>query len=167
MNSPKKIFLLCPVPEDQKPINEYLQLKSNFFEKKEIFSFKTYKQKIIFVFLIFFSFLTFLEITELKNKGLNLLIDNFLISTFCIFFIVFVNLLRWIEVNKKFLNSRLFYEEGSWYDGETWEKPFLLIKNDKLISVQNIQPIIQKFSFLFFILIFFFFISFLFKIYIY
>jgi hypothetical protein len=118
-------------------------------------------------FLFFFSFLTFLEITELKNKGLNLLIDNFLISTFCIFFIVFVNLLRWIEVNKKFLNPRLFYEEGSWYDGETWEKPFLLIKNDKLISVQNIQPIIQKFIFLFFILIFFFFISFLFKIYIY
>jgi hypothetical protein len=59
MNSPKKIFLLCPVPEDQKPINEYLQLKSNFFEKKEIFSFKTYKQKIIFVFLIFFFFSNF------------------------------------------------------------------------------------------------------------
>jgi hypothetical protein len=30
MNSNIKIFLLCPVPETQKPINEYIGLKENF-----------------------------------------------------------------------------------------------------------------------------------------
>ena len=30
MNSNIKIFLLCPVPETQKPINEYIALKENF-----------------------------------------------------------------------------------------------------------------------------------------
>jgi len=29
MNSNIKLFLLCPVPEDQKPINEYIGLKEN------------------------------------------------------------------------------------------------------------------------------------------
>jgi hypothetical protein len=26
-----KIFFLCPVPNDQKPINEYIELKENSF----------------------------------------------------------------------------------------------------------------------------------------
>ena len=29
MNTNIKIFLLCPVPDDQKPINEYIGLKEN------------------------------------------------------------------------------------------------------------------------------------------
>ena len=29
MNTKLKFFLLCPVPEDQKPINEYIGLKEN------------------------------------------------------------------------------------------------------------------------------------------
>ena len=38
MNSNIKIFLLCPVPEDQKPINEYLQLTENSLTKWVTFS---------------------------------------------------------------------------------------------------------------------------------
>ena len=29
MNPNIKIFLLCPVPEEQKPLNEYINLKEN------------------------------------------------------------------------------------------------------------------------------------------
>jgi hypothetical protein len=32
---------------------------------------------------------------------------------------------------KKFLQVKLVYEEGSWYDGQIWEKPILLLKNDR------------------------------------
>jgi hypothetical protein len=30
MNTNIKIFLLCPIPDGQKPINEYINLKENF-----------------------------------------------------------------------------------------------------------------------------------------
>jgi hypothetical protein len=48
------------------------------------------------------------------------------------------------NLQKRFQESRIIYEEGSWYDSQIWEKPFLLIKNDKLIETQKIEPIIQE-----------------------
>ena len=59
-------------------------------------------------------------------------------------FFLLVILIRWITINEKFQNSRLIYEEASWYDGQIWEKPFFLIKNDKLISTQKIEPILEE-----------------------
>ena len=51
---------------------------------------------------------------------------------------------RWKQNQKRFNQTRLFYEEGSWYDGQFWEKPLSLVKNDKLISTQKIEPILQR-----------------------
>jgi hypothetical protein len=51
---------------------------------------------------------------------------------------------RWKDIQLHFNKSRVFYEEASWFDGQIWEKPFFLIKNDKLISTQKIQPILQR-----------------------
>ena len=68
---------------------------------------------------------------------------------------------RWKQVEKDFNQPRIFYEEASWYDGQIWEKPFSILKNDKLISTQKIKPILQRISRTIFILSSFFF-SFLF-----
>jgi hypothetical protein len=57
------------------------------------------------------------------------------------FFIV--SFARWKQVEIRLSKSRLFYEEASWYDGQIWEKPFFF-KNDKLLSTQKIQPILQR-----------------------
>jgi hypothetical protein len=53
---------------------------------------------------------------------------------------------RWKQVEKEFNEPRLFYEEASWYDGQVWEKPFSILKNDKLISTQKIKPILERIS---------------------
>jgi hypothetical protein len=55
-----------------------------------------------------------------------------------------INFSRWSQLLKRFRSSRLFYEEGSWYDGQYWEKPIELIKNDKLITIQKIKPILIR-----------------------
>jgi hypothetical protein len=63
--------------------------------------------------------------------------------------------LSWYQIKQRFDISRLFYEESSWYDSQIWEKPFLLIKNDKLLKSQKIQPITQRLSRIVFIFFFF------------
>ena len=60
-----------------------------------------------------------------------------------LFLTLYVN---WYQIKSRFEVSRLVYEESSWYDSQIWEKPFLLIKNDKLLKTQKIQPIIQRLS---------------------
>jgi hypothetical protein len=140
MNFNIKVFLLCPVPEDQKPINDYINIKENSLINWTMLSFKKYVVKVISgYFLIFPIFLIcFLNLTPFS---LIQIIKVFLISSI-LFFSVFY--FRWSELNKRLNQSRIFYEEASWFDGKIWEKPFFLIKNDKLLSTQKIQPIMKR-----------------------
>jgi hypothetical protein len=148
MSLNKKLFLLCPIPEDQKPINEYIQIKNNLIDINIFFpkNTKNEKQKTIFFFFVFLFSIFFFKLNDFEERFTNVIV----IPSIFLSGIAFVRFLRWFEINKRFLTARLFYEEGSWYDGEIWEKPFLLIKSDKLISSQKIQPIIQNFTYIFF-----------------
>jgi hypothetical protein len=137
--NPIKIFLLCPIPEEQKPIHEYINLKK-YFPKKIDSQFKENSPNLfidrIFLFLLF-----------LKR----------ILSTF--FLIV-----RWKEIEKRFNQSSLVYEEGSWYDGQIWEKSFSMIKNDRLLNSQIVQASLPRlkenlqYSFVFLICFFAFFL---------
>ena len=143
MNSNIKLFLLCPVPEEQKPINEYIGLKENPLTNWTTLSKKNYFGKVIrlsSVIYFLFSLVTFSE----RSFGLDWIASNVFWTTLCLIFFYFVLLWRWNQVKIRFNESRLFYEEASWYDGQIWEKPFLLIKNDRLISTQKIDPILER-----------------------
>jgi hypothetical protein len=50
----------------------------------------------------------------------------------------------WNQLQKRFNKARLFYEEASWYDGQLWEKPLLIIKNDRFLSTQQMNPFLEK-----------------------
>ncbi len=146
MNSTIQIFLLCPIPNSQKPITEYIELQENFLGNWTILSNKKYNLR---VFLLFFFFFL------IKNSQSLFSFSNILVTLF--FHLVFLfPLFRWLTINRLFQNSRLFYEEASWYDGQIWEKPLILIKNEKLLSRQKIEPIIQRILHTYY---FFFFIS--------
>jgi hypothetical protein len=142
MKKTMKIFLLCPVPQEQKPIEEYIQLQQNWFIT---FFFhlpdNNNKQNFFFVFagiLISQSFFTFFFpfLAKLKFFFFFGNISFFLFSLFILF--------RWKELEKRFSFSRLIYEESSWYDTEIWEKPFSILRTDKLLSSQKIKPLQTK-----------------------
>jgi hypothetical protein len=142
MNFNIKIFLLCPIPDEQKPINEYLILKEKDFTNLLFLNSTNSFFRIFSYFFLFFSFaflITFL--IQLKTKTILFSIFFAIISLFLGFF---VNFLNWVQLFNRFRNSRLFYEEGSWYDSQIWEKPIELIKNDKLISNLKIKPILKR-----------------------
>lgn len=135
-----KVFLLCPVPEDQKPINEYITLKKNSFLNWTTCSLKKYLVKIISGYLFAFPvfLISFLTLTPFSFFEI---VKIFLLSAS--FFFISI-LIRWSTINKRLVESRVFYEEASWFDGQIWEKPFFLIKNDKLLSTQKIEPILKR-----------------------
>lgn len=148
MNSNIKIFLLCPVPEDQKPINAYIGLKENQLTNWTTLSKKNYEKKLLSFFAFFFLFVSFLRISSFPDNRylLEWLLVNFFISLNLLFFLILLVFSRWKQIERDFNEPRLFYEEASWYDGQIWEKPFSILKNDKLISTQKIKPILQRIS---------------------
>jgi hypothetical protein len=120
MNTNRKFFLFCPIPEDQKPMNEYLMIKDNTITKWIIQKSYTKNIFILFVFLFFLS-------------------RDFFFTSFLFCFFLFFFFFQYIALQTRFTQSRLVYEEGSWYDGAIWEKPFLILKNDKLVVTQKID----------------------------
>ena len=132
MNLPIKIFFFCPVPEDQKPIQEYVVLRNN-----KLLNWLTLKNVQNNLFLFFWLLTLFALLSPLGNreglKDLSLLFPSFLLSFVGILF-------RWSQLKKHLNESRLFYEEASWYDGQIWEKELSIIRNDRLLSTQEIEP---------------------------
>jgi len=158
MNANIKIFLLCPIPENQKPINEYLSLKENKLNEWNLLNQKEYQKFLLIFFLSSFFLISFFNPINLNLLKINFFswfnLQSLLSINFTLIFL-FISLLRLYDIEKRFQEARLFYEESSWYDGQIWEKPFLLIKNDQLLISQKLQPLIQRLSktILFFILI--------------
>jgi len=119
-----KIFLLCPIPDEQKPINEYINLKK-FLNAEKVNKF------------------TKLRYSELNTKTNNTFI-NFFLKQFKQILINLALIIRWKEIEKRLNLPNILYEEGSWYDSQIWEKPFSMIKNDRLICSQTIKPFLKK-----------------------
>jgi hypothetical protein len=144
MNLASKVFLLCSIPEDQKPINQYISLKENSLLNWSTFSIFQYKQKIVkSFFLIFFFFFT-IEFALFFTNFFDCLKLTILFTFFFFLFFIFFTFYRWKEIDNSFSTSRIFYEEESWYDGEIWEKPMSVIKNDKLLGTLKIKPLLKK-----------------------
>jgi hypothetical protein len=141
-----KIFLLCPIPEDQKPINEYISLKENNLTNWITLVKRKYLGTLFQIFLTLF--LICLTFTFDGIESINQLIATFEQTSFfslaILNFVLIYILSNWKQVDNRFNTSRLIYEEGSWYTSEIWEKPISLIKNDKLISTQILQPIVLR-----------------------
>lgn len=143
MNQNIKIFLFCPIPNDQKPINEYISLKQNEFTNwvtlDSVLYSKTVLIKTFWIFLFILAFMLF----EF-NFSLETLLTSIFITLILISLNMIIILSRWSQLNKRFKTSRLFYEEASWYDGQIWEKPLELIRSDNLLSSQKIEPIMKR-----------------------
>lgn len=143
MNQNIKIFLFCPIPNDQKPINEYIALKENEFTNWVTLDYFLYSKtifiKILYTFLFVLSFILLQFHYSLESVFIAIFITLILIN-----FNNLIVLSRWNQLNERFKLTRLFYEEASWYDGQIWEKPLELIRSDNLLSNQKIEPIIKR-----------------------
>lgn len=146
MKSLIKRFLLCPVPDDQKPINQYIEGKENIFTS---FLFEPSNKKLekalnISVFSFLFCFVVQFSgnIALLLNSLRGSIIVNFsiLLGLFAI------TLFRWGEIYNLFSSSSVIYEEASWFDSQFWEKPFFIIKNDTFLATQKLRPQLKSLS---------------------
>jgi hypothetical protein len=145
-------FLFCPVPDEQKPINQYIDLKEIIGKKDEIKRISSAMSSssllikkrlfftLFFLVLLFISFNIFnifsYKTDEVQNYvmiGLIGLMFFILIKTFKFLFFYF---LPGKEIQKRFYQSYLIYEESSWYNSEIWKKPISLIKSDRFLGSQ-------------------------------
>ena len=135
----------CPVPKEQQPINEYLELS-----RSTIFSWPKTKKSLIFVLLKFWlgAFVLFLVISSgsiyFETSILKYVLLS-LLSSLCIPLLVTLRLfLGWNHVFKRLTSEKVEYEESGWYDGQIWIKPLFVKEKESLIASIEIKPILKN-----------------------
>ena len=135
----------CPVPRDQQPTNEFIELS-----KSIIFSWAKTKKSLILVLVKFWvgAFIIFLIISSGSIYFKTSLLKYVLLSIFSslsIPLLISIKLyLGWKHVFKRLTSERVEYEESGWYDGQVWIKPLVLKEKESLIASIEVKPILKN-----------------------
>ena len=135
----------CPVPRDQQPTNEFIELS-----KSTIFSWPKSKKSLIFVLIKFWigTFIIFLVISSgsiyFKSSILKYILLSFFTSLAIPLLISIRLYLGWNHVFKRLNSEKVEYEESGWYDGQVWIKPLVLKEKESLIASIEVKPILKN-----------------------
>ena len=133
----------CPVPKEQQPTNEFLELSNSF-----VFSWpKSHKRlSIVLSSIWIITFLIFIFISSGSVYFEKSFLKYILISFFSSLSIPLLLILRlylgWNHIFKRLTSEKVEYEESGWYDGQTWIKPIALKEKESLIAILEVKPIL-------------------------
>jgi Conserved in the green lineage and diatoms 27 len=138
--------VVCPVPLEQRPINEYQDLKESWFFRWATLNLWAYIKPVIVLWGLSWlvsgpvaaaSFVPAkhpAQFALLGAAGASILPALALLRLY----------LGWTYVKTRLLNTTVFYEESGWYDGQTWEKPLEVLTQDRLVVTYQVEPILQR-----------------------
>ncbi len=138
--------MTCPVPKDQQPLNEYVELKEAFFYR---WAKLTRSQYLRALFLMWLGFAVLFSPVAMSIESPSRHLWQF-ICVACIggsvglVLPVLLLLSGWSHVKQRLDSAKIFYEESGWYDGQTWEKPEADLIKDRLLVTYEIKPVLNR-----------------------
>ena len=135
----------CPVPKEQQPTNEFLELSNS-----KIFSLAKTKKKfsMILISIWLVTFFIFLVISSgsiyFNAQLLKYIFLSFFGSLSVPLLITIRLLLGWNHIYKRLTSETIEYEESGWYDGQIWIKPIQLKEKESLIATIEVKPILKN-----------------------
>ena len=133
---------LCPVPKDQRPLNEYKKLKESTNFAWCIQTQNDYFKSLIIISVTSLAFAFFL-LTVSSFSVANpkyLLLYSCLTGIVIITFFCLRSYLGWQYIYSRLMEATVPYEESGWYDGQVWIKPPEILLQDRLVGTYEIYP---------------------------
>ena len=137
--------IICPVPQDQRPLNEFNSIRNSWINSWPLQEKKVFYRKL---FLCWF-FITPISLVisygsdYLKNNIFELTIISITSSLLFPLLLLSRQWLSWLYIYKRLNSENIEYEESGWYDGQIWEKPIDWRAKDLLIAQHQIKPILN------------------------
>ena len=135
----------CPVPKEQQPTNEFLELSNS-----KVFALAKSSKKfsIILISTWLVAFLIFLIISTGSTYFTTYLSKYIFLSFFgslSVPLLITIRLfLGWTHIYKRLTSEIIEYEESGWYDGQIWDKPIELKEKESLIASIEVKPILKN-----------------------
>lgn len=140
------VFSACPVPLEQRPVNEYQELKDAWLFNWVMLDWPLYLKKLAWVWVI--SWIIFCPAAAASfppGKSPGEFILGAATGASVVLALVLMRLsLGWYYIKSRLLSRTIFYEESGWYDGQTWLKTPEFLAQDQLIFTYQVQPILTR-----------------------
>jgi Conserved in the green lineage and diatoms 27 len=136
----------CPVPEEQRPINEYQELKESWFFGWGLVAWGGYLKPLIVLWSLSWLFagpiaaVSFIPAKQPLQFAIMGAIGAGVVPALALLRLY----LGWRYVKTRLLDTTVFYEESGWYDGQVWAKPPEVLAQDRLIVTYQVQPILRR-----------------------
>ncbi len=138
-------MVICPVPKDQIPTNEFKEFANSWFFKLPL------NNRINLFKFIFKAWLFSIPIIsilsegsyELRNRPVQFLLTVFLFSLGIPIFLFVRQLIGWNYIYKRLTTKEIEYEESDWHDGQRWTKTLEMNNKDILIAKHEVLPLIN------------------------
>ena len=137
---------LCPVPKDQRPLNEYKKLKESNNFLWCIQDKNSYLQFLSLIFVLSFTLSAFiLVISSFSLSNIKyFLISSIFIGLLIVTILCLRSYLGWQYIYSRLMEATVPYEESGWYDGQVWIKPPEILLQDRLIGTYEIYPGLKR-----------------------
>jgi hypothetical protein len=145
---------ICPVPNEQRPINEFKSLQESWFFGWSSADFKTF---IVRLGLLWCGSCVIVGPIAASGFAPSEALGHFCLATsggglFLMSLVLLRLYLGWGYVYRRLHCEAVYYEETGWYDGQSWTKPVAELTQDRLISAYQVQPILLRLKYSFGIL---------------
>jgi hypothetical protein len=143
MNDPP---IACPVAPDQRPLEEYKQLKRSWFFAWPAEGALPLARALLVAWLAMvpFALMVASGSWSLKDHPPRLGAAAFTLSLGLPLALLLRQWLGWSYVNRRLVSERVEYEENGWYDGQVWEKPLAWRQQDLLVSSHQVGPVLRR-----------------------
>ena len=136
----------CPVPPEQRPLNEYNSLKEGCLFRWATLELRPYLVRLAVLWSLAGLFCAPVSASSLVLKHAP---GKFLLATaagasFWLGLLLVRLYLGWSYVCDRLLSESVIYEETGWYDGQSWTKTAEELAQDRLVGTYQVQPILKR-----------------------
>ena len=138
----------CPVPHEQRPLEEFLQLTESWFFSWPAGDVPRLKRSLLISWLLMLPVCTLVASGSwtLKADPPRLVVAGAVAALVLPLLLLMRQWLGWTYVMKRLLAENVEYEESGWYDGQIWEKPQSWRNRDLLVARHEVRPILGRLS---------------------
>ena len=136
----------CPVPPEQRPLQEYEQLLASWFFVWPSHDLPGLLRPLAASWLLLLpvAILVASGSWVLRHHPAQLVLAGMVAAVALPMLLLVRQWLGWNYVHRRLVSERVEYEESGWYDGQVWEKPLAWRQQDLLVAQHQVQPVLRR-----------------------
>jgi hypothetical protein len=136
----------CPVPPEQRPLQEYEQLRDSWFFAWPAAGGWGLLRALLKAWLVALGpcLLVASGSIPLRHDPPRLVAAAAVAAVLLPLLLLLRQWLGWRYVHRRLISERVEYEESGWYDGQVWEKPLSWRQQDLLVARHQVAPVLAN-----------------------